>query len=301
MTLIGLQDRGEDQIQVEVADQETYERLNRINNGYMGAQQIKAGQDDNAQKSAELLEVEDEIKIDPTGFVLSRIPEQLRAEIAMQLLFEPSVLSQVKEQLSSGENPTSVAEILENPDALRITQAELGKARLELREKLRTHNDEQKTMRANGEAIATEIETLIPEDITGPGRKRLFDDALRDVIQHCNEVGLKKLDPRNVKLIVADRFREQGIDFARSRTNGDGSPLTRVVPAPGQPAAATAGSGRTGPELVQARAVKRAAAASAPAGAGAPAAKPRPELPPTTKGRLEMARKIGLRAMLGRS
>jgi hypothetical protein len=173
--------------------------------------------------------------------------------------------------------------------------------RLELREKLRTHNDEQKEMRANGEAIAAELIKLIPEEITGDKRKRIFEDAMRDVKDRCDRLGLKKFDPQDVKLIVADRFRQLGIDFAKPRTDGDGKPVTPATPASGKPAGAAAGAERTGPELVHARAVRRAAAASAPAGAGAPAAQPRPELPPTTKERISMARKVGLRKMLGLS
>ena len=301
VTLPGLEERGEEPIELETSDKETFERINRLKNGYQTGQQIKAGHEENARKAADLSEVEDAIAIDPTGFVLEHIPEQLRSEIAMQLLFEPSVLSQIKEQLGAGDNPTSLAEIIESPDALRITQAELKADRLELRDKLRVHNEDQKAMRANGEAIAAEIQNLIPEEITGSKRSLLFGDAIRDVKDRCDRLKLRKLDPRDVKLIVADRFREQGIDFARPRTKGEGSSSARAAPAPGQPAAATAGGERTGPELVQARAVKRAAAASAPAGAGAPAAQPRPELPPTTEERIKLARKVGLRQLLGRS
>ncbi len=297
VTLRGLENRGEDQIEVEVADQETYERLSRINNGYMTAQQIKTGQDDNAKKATDLLEVEDAIAIDPTGFVLEHIPEQLRSEIAMQLLFEPVVLNQIRENLAAGENPTSLAEILESPDALRITQAELGKARLELRETLRSHNEDQRAMRANGEAIATEIQSLIPDEITGAKRNLLFGDAVRDVKDRCDRLGLKKLDVQDVKLIVSGRFREQGIEFAQPRANGDGQPSR--APAPSKPAAAA--PARTGAAFVKARTTRVAAAASAPAGAGAPAASPRPELPPTTDERLAMARKFGLRHMLGKT
>ncbi len=301
VTLPGLEERGEEPIELETGDKETFERINRLKNGYVSGQQLKAGHDENARKAADLVEVEDAISIDPTGFVLEHIPEQLQSEIAMQLLFEPSVLAKIAEKLGAGENPTSLSEILENPDTLRITQAELKNQRLELRDQLRVHNEDQKAMRANGEAIATEIQSLIPEEITGSKRNLLFGDALRDVKDRCTRLKLRKLDPRDVKLIVADRFREQGIDFAKPRTNGEGSSPTRAAPTPGQPAAAATGGERTGTELVQARAVRRAAAASAPAGAGAPAAKPRPELPPTTEGRIALIRKIGLRAALGRS
>ncbi len=301
VTLPGLEERGEEPIELETSDKETFERINRLKNGYVAGQQVRAGHEENARKAVELVEVEDAIDIDPTGFVLEHIPEQLRSEIAMQLLFEPSVLKTIKENFATGDDPTSLAEILENPDSLRIIQAELKASRLELRDKLRTHNEDQKAMRANGEAIAAEIQKLIPEEITGPKRNLLFGDALRDVKDRCDRLKLRKLDPRDVKLIVADRFREQGIDFAKPRTDGDGSSPSRAAPTPGQPAAAAPGGERTGAELVQARAVRRAAAASAPAGAGAPAASPRPELPPTTKERIAMARTVGLRKMLGRS
>lgn len=291
VTLIGLEDRGENQIEIEVADQETYERINRLNNGYMDAQALKTVQTENASKAADLIAVEDEISIDPTGFVLSRMSEDLRPEIAMQLLFEPTVLAAIKEKLAAGDDPTTLAEILEDPGALKITQADLKSARYETRETLRAHNEEQKAMRVNGEAIATEIDRLIPEAISGDQRKRLFEDCGRDVRERLKEIGGKTFDPRNVKLIVADRFRAQGLDLA--------APPTPGTPAPAKAAAAAAGGQRTGTQFKEARTIKRAAAASAPAGSGAPAAKPRPELPRGTTETLKMAKTKGLRAMLG--
>lgn len=293
VTLAGLEDRGEGQIEIEVGDQETFERLNRINNGYQTGQQVKAATEQNVQKATQLEEVRDQIEIDPTGFVLEHVADDVRAEIAMQLIFDPTVLAQLRDRLGEGENPTTLAEILESPDSLRIVQAELKASRLETSEKLRAHNTEQKEMRANGEALMAEVNNLIPETITGKKRQFLFDDSMRDLTERCNRLGLKRLDPRDVKLIVSDRFREQGIDFA--------APAPANAPAPAKPAAAAAPEQRTGAEFTQARTVKRAAAATAPAGAGAPAAQPKPTLPATTDERIKMARTKGLRYMLGKT
>jgi hypothetical protein len=298
VTLQGMELKGEQPIELEAPDEETFNRLNRLQNEATLGRQVKDERRGIQQQRAELSEVEDMIAIDPTGFVMEHVPEKVRIDIAMQMFFEPGVLEAVQANLAERLKDTGfeggLAEILGDPNALRTLRAELKTSRLELKEQLRAQNEERKAMTANAERVAGEIDRLIPVAITGEKRELLFRDALRDVKERCQRLGLKQIDPQDVQLIVSDRFRRQGIDLTAAG-NGDAG----KGPAPA--GAAAAPKGRTAEEFQQARDVRRAAAATAPAGAGAPAAKPRPDLPKTTAERIKLARKVGLRSLLGLS
>lgn len=259
---------GEEAVALELADEETFNRLNRMRNGYMTAQQVKAAKEENGRLREELTELEDMIAVDPTGFMLEHVPETVRLEVAKQLLFDPAVFKALRD---------TIAVAIEDPTELKVLQAQLKASRLDMRETLRTQNIERKAMQANGQRIAQEVDKLIPETITGSKRDLLFRDAIRDIKERCDRLGLKQVDPRDVVLIVGDRFREYGIDLRA--TGGEGA-RPKPAPAPGAKPAAGAGDGeRTSQQFRDGSAARRAAAAITPAGVGAPAAKPRPDLP----------------------
>ena len=295
VTLPGMEERGEKPIELEAPDEETFNRLNRLQNEATIGRGVKQTQREIQRSQTELRELEDKIGIDPSGFVLEQMQEADRSEIAMQLFFEPAVLDAIQAKLKAAGVEGGIADVLESPDALRTLRAELKASRLEMRDRLRQSNDQRRAMQANAERAMQEIERLIPESVTGEQRELLFRDAIRDVKERVQRLGLTQIDPEDVQLLVSARFRQMGISPAAAGNGGS----ERKPGAPGQPAAAPAG--RTAEQLKQAREARRAAAAPAPAGVGAPAAKPRPDLPKTTEERIKLARKVGLRSLLGRS
>lgn len=304
ITLDGLEERGEQPIELEAPDEESFNRLNRLQNEAQIGRQVKQERRQLQRSQQELMEVEDMIAVDPTGFVLERVPETVRTEVAMQILFQPQVLEAIEQRLSSNEaiqellgeeaedGRVGLGGVLGNRLALRTLRAELEAGRLKMQGELRTQHETRRAMQQNAESVAGEIDRLIPETVTGEQRELLFRDALRDVKERITRLGLQKIDPQDVALIVSDRFRRQGIDLSANGSRG------RTGPAPGQPAAPR---GKTAEQLKREREIKRAAAATAPPGAGAPAAKPRPDLPKTTAERIKLARKVGLRRLLGRT
>jgi hypothetical protein len=295
VTLPGLEERGEKPLELEAPDQETYERLNRLNNEAALGRQVKQERREIQHSRTELAELEDKIAIDPTGFVLDQVQEADRTAIAMQLFFEPAVLDAIQGKLKESGVEGGINDILENPEALRTLRAELKAERLELRDQLRQATEQRRAMQANAEKVVAEIEKLIPESVAGEQRELLFRDAVRDVRDRVQRLGLTQIDPQDVQLLVSARFRQMGISLSADGNGG----ADRNKAAPGQPPAAPAG--RTAEQFKQAREARRVAAAPAPAGAGAPAAKPRPNLPKTTEERIKLARKVGLRALLGHS
>lgn len=300
VTLRGLADRGEQDLELIVPDVETHDRINRLQNEAEVGRRVRDERQQLSRQRQQLDDVQDQIAVDPTGFVMQHLPDEHRVDIAMQLFLDPAVLTKVQEQLAAQENPLSLTDILDSPDNLRLMQAELRASRAELREQLRSRVEERKTLAANAQKVITELDKLIPETVTGVNRDRLFQDALRDIQDRAERLNLKQLDPQDVRLIVAARFREMGIAFRGTEEGGQ-----PARPASGQPAAPK--PGKTAQQFQQVKEAKRAAAATAPAGVGAPAARPRPDLPVSQKdGKdtervIQVMRKEGIRKALGLS
>jgi hypothetical protein len=242
-----------------------------------------------------LEEVEDQIAMDPSGFVLDRVAPDARVDVAMQLLFDPGVLEEMQDRIVKAGVEGGIAALLESPEALRVTRAELKAARLETRETLRGAATERKAARESARRVATQIEQMIPEQIVGERREQLYQAALQDVSERCRRLRIVNLEPEDVALLVGDRFRREGITPAPAGGKKEAAP--GGAPAP---------KGRTGEQFTQASAARKTAAAVAPAGAGAPAARPRPTLPSSTDGheteaRLKFIREHGgLAAALGK-
>lgn len=258
VTLPGLEERGEAALELEAPDQETYDRLTRFQQEAVVGREVKAEQRGVADLRRQLAEVEDKIGGDPAGFVLAQMPEATRAEIAMQLFFEPGVLDAIQAKLREAGYEGGVLDVAESPDALRTLRAELKASRLEMRDTLQQRRQVETAMQANARAIIAEIEHLVPTHLADEQRARVVEDAVRDISDRCRRLGLTQLDPADVRPLVEQRLRALGPMTAR----------------------------------------RSSAPAAAPSRPARPAA---PALPTGTKARIELAKKIGLEALLARA
>lgn len=286
---------GEEDLALEVPDRETFDRLNRLRNEADSGRKLKAVHTAVERQAEELADVEDMIAVDPAGFVIDRLTPELRADVIRQVLFsDPAIFKALKDEIAGA---------IDDPDAFKMSNLKARADRGDLKEKLRTTNQERRDMQANGRKVVAELDRLIPETITGSKRETLFNDALRDIQDMTKRLGMKQMDLEDLPLAVAKRFREHGIDLRA--TVGKGAPAGQPQSPPG---AAKAGEqGRSAQEFQKASDARRDAAAASPAGAGAPAAKGRPELPTgeadgsRTNRAIKLLRKSGLRAGLGKS
>lgn len=291
ITLPGMEERGEQDITLDAPDVETANRLRRQANEAALGRQVKQERRALERQYERLETIEDQIAMDPTGFVLDRVAEPYRAEVALQLILEPGVFEAVQERLAKAEIEGGLAGLLDNPTELRVQRAQLESSRLRMEKNLRTQADERRAMRANAQRVAAQVEKLIPETIVGEERERLYRETLKDVSDRCDRLGIRNLEDQDVQLFVGTRFRERGIAVAPvSGPKGNGKPAAKP-PVP---------KARTAAQFTQAKDARQKAAAAAPAGAGAPAAKSRPTLPPTTDERISLARRVGLRTLLGK-
>jgi len=285
------ENRGEKPITIDAPDQEVVNRLNRLNNEAAIGRQVKQERRAIERQFDQLEAVEDLITLDPAGFVLDRVDQVVRPDVAMHLLFEPGMLEAVQERLEQMGVEGGIAAALESPETLRVLRAELKAGRLEMRETLREKADQRRTLRAAAARVSGQIDALIPEHIVGEQRDQLYEEARRDIVARAKKYGVQDLDAEDVALFVGRVLRQHEIAAVPARSAGDGKPATSRPPVP---------AARTGAQFTQGRDARQKAAAAAPAGAGAPAAKPRPTLPPTTDGRIAYIRQHGLRAALGK-
>jgi hypothetical protein len=312
VTLPGLKERSEQDIVLTAPDQETFDRVNRMSNEAEIGREVKTHQANIERAQEELAEFEDMISMDPVGFVTQHMPAQHRPLVALQLLLDPQNLGAVQAYLADratqlaatmGEDgvPGSLAEILEDPRALRLLQSDMRAERGELEKQLRLQGEERKTLKVNAAKVREQIESLLPTEITGEQRTTLYRDVVRDVKETAARLKLKALKPEEVELLVVRRFAAYGLK-PKAAAAGGPAPRNGAAPPSGAPDRT---QGRSAAELQAASATRRAAAAAAPAGVGAPASPPREPLAPdaTTSGVIEKLKAEGqgaLRKMLGR-
>lgn len=303
--LPGMDERGEQPITLTAPDQESYDRLNRLNNEAQVGREFRGREKDLDARHTELEQVEDMIQIDPVGFVSQFLPGEYHADIALQLLMEPNILAAVEDRLQARPEPISLSDVLTDPGSLRLLQAETARDRLT---QVRQFEQRVQGRRAEAErfnSLKQAVTDLIPETVTGRQRDLLYRDALRDLHDRQTRNRQHNAAPLGVKdipFVLRERFAAHGIDVfaaqAPAKKDGNGA-----GPAAGKKRAPAS---RTGAEYTAARTARRTAAAAAPAGAGAPAAPAREPLATdaSTSGVIEKLKAGGqgsLRKMLGRA
>jgi hypothetical protein len=232
--LDGLEERGEQPLEIDAPDRETYERLGRLQQEALVGRQVKADRQGIQRSRTELTELEDKIALDPAGFALDQMRETDRTEIAMQLFFQPGVLEQIEAHLQAG-GYESVRDVIDDPERLRTLRAELKASSLETRDARRQQHAQHRAMEANAHRVVGEIDQLIPPDIPAWQRQQLFRDAVADVRDAARRLQLTEMQPEDVALIVNNRLRgHRLLRGAASRPS---------APAPPSRAARLAGGG----------------------------------------------------------
>jgi hypothetical protein len=218
--LEGLEERGEEPIEIEAPDEESFNRLNRLQNEAQIGRQVKQERRGVADLQRQLVEVEDMVALDPAGFVLSEhLPENVRTDVALHLLCAPGVIEAIEQRLGQHEalqdvlgeyvgEESRLAEVLANPVAARLLRSEIEAGRYKMQGELRTQHESRKAMQANAREIIAEVDRLIPAHITGDQRRQLFQDAMIDVRDAAVRLKMTQMDPQDVQLIVGERLRQ---------------------------------------------------------------------------------------------
>jgi hypothetical protein len=273
---------GDPDVEIEVDDQATAERINQLRNEGMRREQFDAGMAEITAAQEELAQIEEAFTIDPAGFVLDNLDEENAPNVALALLTEPKIWEALQ---------STVDALLSDPKELRTLQAEAKAARLETKQRLRDASERRKVQEANAREITGAIDVMIPEAMSQAQRSALVKDLTRDIKEHIERNNLQSLDVKDLPTIVSDRLQLNGIDPLEARKsikNGKRSPAKPTTKKRSRQ------KPKSGKQLVKASAKRKKAAASP--GPGKKAAPTDPKKLPagqSIQDRIKAVRKAG--------
>lgn len=280
----------DDDIEIEVSDQATADRINHMRNGFMRGEQIRASIAELQGAQEELAVIEDQFAFDPAGFVLDNVDAKQMAQVTLGLLVQEGVWDALQKTINK---------LVDDPGELRTLRAEAKAARLETKDELKKLADTRKTQNANAAELRDAIDLIIPDTMDDAKRARLVADVSRDLVEHINSQNLKKLDPKSIVTIVADRLELHGIDPLDARKAlKSGKPNRGGVSTKKKPKTKP----KSGKQLRKASARrKKVAAAPGPGRKAAPTPPKKLQAGQTIKERIASIRKAGgLGKFLGR-
>jgi hypothetical protein len=262
--LAGEADRGEEDIELEVEDPEVAERLSRLQKQAMRRKDYERRREAIETRAAELDAIELEIDQDPVGFIIGKLPDGRRLEVARALLIQ------------------HLPELQQDVDALLDDEAERLRRQLALNKNMTQSQqrlEQAKAVRAHARKCMAAAQALIPEDVEQDVADEFLADA-RQIFAQAAQAGTR-VTPENAKELLARRLKLYGFDQSRraprTRTgSGQGDrdqrrPAARPVSdrardiADRRPAGASASNDR----LRRVQLSRTAASRQAPAGAGA--------------------------------
>lgn len=271
----------EERLEIEVEDDETRRALEEK---IQKAERVEALEEERAeveelreeavaaQRAAE--EFEAEIADDPVGFMVERLPDERRQEIAVELLYDDAVLEAVDEKLSEWSR---------TPHKREVEAERRKRERIEERQEREQRREAEQARVSKAQEIVRTVKGMVPEDMSPDLAEKFVHDAVRDIQEHVRraEIYPSEFDVEQVPEIVEGRLELYGIDPSAISLNGDerptGSGITKAEPR-GEAAEKLAEEAEkyreTGERLRKARARKKDAASSAPAGVSSPAGGP---------------------------
>lgn len=253
------------------------EDLNRLRRGYLRGEQARARENKVQQQIAENAIIDQQIEVDPAGFVLERVHPSTRKELLLALLTD--------ETLAADDAVRALLDEWEGDPELRRKAARDLAAR-------RKQTVQQRT----AETAATKEVARIAAHVSNLGQN-LDDDrgevfyrtALGMVQAEAKRRGTVKLSDEEVTNLLKHHglLSAYGITVAAGKGSKPGSKVSSKVVTPEEARA-------TGQQLKDQSARRRSAAAVAPAGAGAPSSATTLPKGQTIEERIETVRKKGL-------
>lgn len=257
--------QGEDDLEVFIDDPAIAERVRGMQNDVMRTEEVRRQLASVDKQRDELTYIEDQIKLDPVGFMTTTIPAELRREVALAILAEEGVLEALKPALDVW---------LENPDKREIDRLQAEKRRTTQVSQAQQNHQQRAQVREATRFVtgaADAIAAIVPAD----RQARFTDDFLRDVQDHAGRGRLN--GPLNHERLIdtlKDRLSLYGITpeqaLAAVKSPGStGLPVARPSGADAERIAALVTNARTtGDQLRKASITRRAAAVVPSPGAG---------------------------------
>lgn len=277
VTLEGLSERGEDDIEIAVDSPEALERLRRLKNDAMRGRDYRTKMQEVQAKQDELADIEVAVQTNPVGFLLDMVQPDRRVEVAKALLVE-----------HFDELQPVIETYLESPvDAVKARLAAKEQAR-----ELAKMTEAQAQHHRAARAILSATEALVPEGVDHKVAAEFLRDAERDLVDAVRSK--VQVTPDNVGKILAKRIRMYG--FASNGKDGTPQVAARTLPSKDRGTLTVDAAKAAQAKVKKVQDQRKAAAAIAPAGRGTVVTKA-PLIPKTAT--IEEASKFYLRSKSG--
>lgn len=212
VTLPGLPERGEEDIEVEV-DPEIAKYIQRIKNEGLRAKEFQARRTQLDGQQAQIEAYEQEMSIDPIGFHLNKLPADQRLNVAQALLVEHlDELLPVIDQLR--DPAVRMAAMRELAAGQKTTQTRLAESR---------------RVSADVRAVVRAAEQLIPDGTDDATADLFIADARRDLANAADQ--RQVVTPQTVKQILTRRMALYGFDKPAAAPKAPAAPVVPVAPA----------------------------------------------------------------------
>lgn len=282
---------GEAPIELEVADQETVDRIRALARGAIRRDQLNNAMRNVERDREEVREVEDEITTDPIAFVFRRLPQENHVELARHLLTQPGVFEALAQDIETWTSPEERSAALKDLTIERMRRERETDTTLHAR----------RVARANASEVYAAIDRIIPAELDDDEAAMMREDMVRDARDYALANRLQTLRIEDIPKILERRLRQYGVDptiAARAVAAAHEPPPVRSRPAGGQPASPApkqpdeAAARSTGKTFVARQAAKKAAAAVPGPGGGVLPAGPTLEPGQSIKQRVASMRKL---------
>jgi len=253
------------------------EDLNRLRRGYLRGEQLRAQQNKLQEQQAENAIIDQQLEVDPAGFILERVHASTRREVLLALLTDPTLAAD-----------DQVRELLDQWDGDPDSRKDAAKRLQESRSQTVARRVAEKAATKEVARIAAHVAHLA-QDLDDERGDVFYKTSLTLVQQEAKRRGTVKLTDQEVTDLLKHHglLSAYGITVAAGKGSKPGSKAPSKVVTPEEARA-------TGQQLVQNSVRRRSAAAVAPAGAGAPSSATTLPKGQTIEERIETVRKRGL-------
>lgn len=213
VVLAGLEDRGEEDLEIEIDDPEVLARIRRLQNDSMRGKVFREKMQGVRAREAELRDIDLMIEHNPHGFLFEEMPKERQVEIAEALLAE-----------HWDDLQPIITEFVDDP-------AKASKVRADTVSKMRQGDKDLAKKRQNlqfADDCRMEVEKLIPDGVAPDTVAAFLRDAERDLIDAVRRGELRS--PSDVPRFLAERIRMYGFgkgDRSR-RSTAKGRPDSRA-------------------------------------------------------------------------
>ncbi|MCU1350617.1 MAG: hypothetical protein JWO56_3647 [Acidobacteria bacterium] len=199
IVLKGMEERGEDDLEIEIDDPAVAERIRRLQNDGMRATEYKAKVATVEARDQELDEIEATMAQNPEGFVLTRIQPAVQVNVLKALLAKHFDNADVQAQI----------------DGYIADPMKVREDRIDLRDRTAKADTATQTAIANRRAareILNAATALVPDTVKPEILAEFIKDAERDLIDAVNAGA--RIAPADVPRLLAKRVKMYGFAHA---------------------------------------------------------------------------------------